>query len=678
MRSPGKLVRAIVPIVSGLLLLVMGSLGFSISAARAGQDTIAQTMLALTLTPQTSLPFVTRSWSLLPFSDEFDGNELDLNKWDMIRGSPTVRIYNLEQRTLLVDDFEPQPMPGKQFWPHNRLGGDRGPIGSPENVSWGKGVVTATITGGTDTSIGIWTSLNHPIRDCTPLNFSAIFPPQIKPEYQGRVTSIQIQVLDGQGTFQVELQHGENTSCPPQVVKWTSENVALSGGPQVVSFNLPPDLGEIGNLNWQVKGNAGDSIVVDRVELEVTWPQLDTPERAFLWSYAMLLANWDPESGLTRDHAYYAANQFDNVSASGMQAAAAVMAWHLGFIDEASATEIVTKTTQALLALPRCHGLWPHFVENGQIITGTEWSSIDTVIAIVALLEAREALGLETAEVEQVLTGIDWPALILGNGSISYGYVTDCSQRIEDEAGGVEGGWKDFGTESWLVNLGYAAATGDVAEFDHTPPTYNGSGFIDELAWLLVPPPCRDRWETDWCGYRQQAADRQLDYYQNHPCYGGPPRLFGLSAAEVPDLSAVPITQTYQAFGAGGEIPPNDGTDLLGHAVIVPHYAAMIASLRPTQTISFWSWIETKELFTPFNNVESFMFTDEPTCEQVVWNALKGSWNLSLQTLGWGRLLAGGNTPLYQGMWANDMSRQGYMIMWDPAYRVFLPVIMKH
>jgi len=48
----------------------------------------------------------------------------------------------------------------------------------------------------------------------------------------------------------------------------------------------------------------------------------------------------------------------------------------------------------------------------------------------------------------------------------------------------------------------------------------------------------------------------------------------------------------------------------LGHAVIVPHYAGVIASLRPARAISMWNWLETEGLFTPFNNAESFMFID--------------------------------------------------------------------
>jgi hypothetical protein len=614
-----------------------------------------------------------------------------------------------QQVVILVDDYATQPMQGHTFWFHNRLGGDRGPIGRPESVVWRDGVVTATIVG-METLVGAWTSLNHPIYDCAPINFSAIFPPQIKPEYQGHITGLRIRILDGRGTFYVELKIGENTYCPPHYAKWTSAHVNLSGGPRDLSFDLPSNLGQIQTLNWVLTGTEGDYVVVDRVELTATVPYPDTSGRAFLWSYAMLLANWDPGSGLTRDHAYYAANQFDNVSASGVQAAAAAMAWRLGFISQDSATEIVSKTTQALLDLPRdgddCgrSGLWPHFVDHGHIVTGTEWSSIDTVIAAVALIEAREALGLGTTEVEQVLEDVRWNTLTLTDGHISHGYwfTTPC-QIIEP---GGEGGWRDFGTESWLVNLGYAAATGKVAEFDHTPPTFNGGGFIDELAWLLMPPCCGDRWGTEWCSYSQRAADCQLAYYRcqeaeaagccrgdhqcqdpdagegcsccrDHPCYG-PPGLFGLTPVEVPDLSALSPAdkRTYREFGVCGEHSCMDGTDSWGHAVIVPHYAGVIASLRPTRAISLWNWIETKGLFTPLNNPESLMFVDEPACGQIVWNARKGSWELGLQTLGWGRLLVGDNHPLYQAMWSNNVLRQGYLVM-RYAHRVFLPTVMK-
>ena len=79
-------------------------------------------------------------------------------------------------------------------------------------------------------------------------------------------------------------------------------------------------------------------------------------------------------------------------------------------------------------------------------------------------------------------------------------------------------------------------------------------------------------------------------------------------------------------------------------------------------------------MFTPLNNVERLMAADAPTCSQITWNALKGSWSLSLQTLGWGRLLVGDDQPLYQAVWTSDRLRQGYLEM---LARVYLPLVMK-
>lgn len=581
------------------------------------------------------------------------------------------------QGVVLVDDFDPQPLMEETIWYYNRVRGDRGQVDGwwdptcpctypgGGNVVWGNGTATATITQtqGSEAWVGVWTSLNHVITENIPLHFSAIFPEQILPAYQASVTGLRLIVLDGSGQLQVELQ------APDQSVVWV-QSVNLSGGPQTIFFdNL--FAGEVRSLSWIVKGDAGDYVAVDQVELEVSTPLLTTPERAFLWSYSMLLSNWDVSTGLTRDRANFPAGDFDNVSASGLQAAAAVHAWELGMISEASAVQIVSQTTASLLSLPDCHGLWPHFVTEGQITAKTEFSSIDTVIAMVALAEANRALSLEDGAdaIIQALQQIEWGLLVTPDNRISHGFDITCTSVLTNT-------WYDFGTETWLANFGYAAVTGDVAEMDATPPTYNGSGFIDELAWLFLPAPDEDRWGIQWNVYRNAAVDAQIAYYQQppHPCYA--PSLFGLSAAEVPDPSIVITSAIYQAFGTGGEIPANDGTDLLGHAVLTPHYPAMISVLRPQEATQFWAWLEAQSLSTPLNNVESLMFIDEPTCNHIVWNGLKGSWNLGLQTLGWGNHLLRNDNPLYQAMWSDDFLRRAYYRLTCPSVcELYLPFV---
>jgi hypothetical protein len=100
---------------------------------------------------------------------------------------------------------------------------------------------------------------------------------------------------------------------------------------------------------------------------------------------------------------------------------------------------------------------------------------------------------------------------------ISMGYEYD-GRRVGNEKDGqwVELFWDVFGGESWLVELAYASTTGQVAPIRNpAPPTANGSGFIDELPWLFVPPPSGpDYWGTDWTTYRLAAAAYQLLPFQ--------------------------------------------------------------------------------------------------------------------------------------------------------------------
>ena len=372
-----------------------------------------------------------------------------------------------------------------------------------------------------------------------------------------------------------------------------------------------------------------------------------------------------------RDKAKDASGEFDAIQTTGSLAAATAIAEQLGVVSRGDAVQIVNKIGDALLRdLPRFHGLWPHWTKTSpdgkpMIVWGTEWSSIDTVIAAIGLLTAQQALGLDTSGTEAFLREIDWEDLTKPDGMISMGYTYEGKR--------IPWAWDTFGGESWLVELAYASATGKVAPLAHpSPPTANGSGFIDELSWLFAPPPSRpDVWGTDWPAYRSAAADRQIRYYPaNYPasCFARL-GLFGLSAAEVPDPTIVPPGSIYQAFGVGGRDPrANDGSALLGAPVVVPHDAALIASLRPDEAIRMWDWLIQHGHFSPLNNVESLMFPAGAACDSggVVWNQLKGSWNLSLQTLGWGRYLAErrGQVPvLWQATMANAFLREGYLLL---------------
>jgi hypothetical protein len=575
--------------------------------------------------------------------------------------------------TVLVDDFIPQPYQGDSVYYYNRVNGDRGVTGSGA-ADWGWGAVTTTISSGTS---GIWMSLNHPIRENLPVNFSALCPAQVLSAYQSQVTGLTVQVARGTPgrTLKLELKNGNE-------LRWAAATT-LSGGQQILFYDLPP-LADVSQLAWVLDQAAtGDFVVVSRVSFSATTQITDVAQAAFVWSYCMLLDNWNPDTGLVRDKAKDASGEFDALQATGSLAAATAMAYQQGVIARDSAIQIVTRISDTLLtAVPRYRGLWPHWVKktlNGLTIAeNTEWSSVDTAIAALGLLEAQSALELDTTGVEKMLQAIDWDDLMTTNG-ISHGYYYDGSL--------IPFAWDAFGGESWLMAVIYSSATHKVPPIKYSqPPTANGSGFIDELAWLFIRPlSAKDYWGVDWTTYRTAAAETQIAYYPSHypTCCFSQLGLFGLSAGEVPDPAMVTKAQIYQAFGVGGRFSPaNDGSALLGAPVVAPHYSAMIAPLYPQEAIAMWSWLINQGHFSPLNNVESLIFPTDSNCddESMQWNDLKGSWNLALQTLGWGRYLAEQRrqTPiLWQAATANTFLQTGYRLL-TISPQVYLPVIRQN
>ncbi len=564
---------------------------------------------------------------------------------------PQSRVVN-----ILLDDFIPQPYQGNSVYFYNRMEGDRGAI-NDAILDWGEGFVKISVAAG-QTWGGMWMSLNHPIREGLPIDFSPILP-----KYQTSITGLEIQIAEATPgrTFRAEFKNGND-------LVW-KEELTISGDNQKLYFHLPA----LQNINHMVfvldQALDGDFVVLQRVSFTSQQAIRDTATDAFVWSYGMLLANWNPKTGLVRDKAKDTSGEFDAIQATGSLAAATVVAYQLGVVNKEDAVQIVNKISEALLSIvPRYHGLLPHWVEvssDGKwiIVENTEWSSVDTVIAAVGLLEAQSGLGLDTSGTEQLLREIDWENLVMPNG-ISHGY------SYNGEL--IPYAWDAFGGESWLMQLVHAGVTGQVAPLAYpSPPTANGSGFIDELAWLYVPPPAtRDYWGTDWTIYRYTAVDKQISFHPYHypaSCFSQL-GLFGLSAGEVPAPAMVSQNNIYQAYGVGGAFTAaNDGSQF-GALVIAPHYSAMIASLRPKEAIAMWDWLISNDLFSPLNNVESLMFPEDKNCNPatVVWNQLKGSWNLSLQTLGWGRYLAerGKQVPiLWQTVETNPLFQRGYSIL---------------
>jgi hypothetical protein len=80
MKTVCKLTRVMALILLEAVLLIAASQSLNALATRLAQDAVAQTTTSLMLSTQPTLVF----------SDEFGSNELDLSKWDVYTGIPTV------------------------------------------------------------------------------------------------------------------------------------------------------------------------------------------------------------------------------------------------------------------------------------------------------------------------------------------------------------------------------------------------------------------------------------------------------------------------------------------------------------------------------------------------------------------------------------------------------------
>lgn len=559
-------------------------------------------------------------------------------------------ISQVSPQYVVVDDYAGVSLPGRE-WYYSSIGTDRDKMGDGSySVTLGGGQAVVKVTSGW---AGVWTSLMHNAVDQDVLKPTQLLGPYVKAQFQPRITGIEIDLSDGTGSFRVELKDVTNA------IIYNSGNVTLTGGQRTISLSVEPTV-DLKLLNWLIDGPG--SATVKQVRLKIESPSYTVPEAVFLFSYGHLSQCYDAASGMVRDRSHCPVKDYAAVPCVGTFALATVLAQNLGYVDAGDAKIIVQKTKEALLTLAQNkqtqHGVLPHFVFYDEVdnyfVNKKEWSSVDTVIGLTAAVLACQAMGEDTSQLEKLLKDIDWNDLTNnGTQSISHGYNHDGSKMTTT--------WDTFGAETFLMAVAYAAAKGQIAHIDNRfPPTWDGSGFNDELSALFFPMRGKDAWGNDWVRCRRDAYEKQINYF-TQPAYRSL-GLFGLSAGEVPEPWVVEEDQIYQSFGVGGHNnQANDGINLVGYAVITPHYAAMVGTENPNSFQQLFNYlISTKMIFTPLNNVESFGLDNTGILH---WNCLKGSWNLSLQCLGAARALSGSEYLPYRALENNAFLKQGFQLV---------------
>ena len=564
---------------------------------------------------------------------------------------------------IVIDDF--QQNEDSQSWFYSRIGTDRGKMGDGNySLELDHGTANVEVTTGW---AGVWTSMKHTANELDDpedtIHPERILGPYISDDWQMRLTAVEVDLVDGHGALKVEFKDVSGDMLFNQ----TKQMI----GPGTLTFQIDASSmpGRIKMFNWLVDGT-GDAIVEEiRLIVECS-ADLNWQQAAFLFSYNHLCQAYDPATGFLRDRARWPVEDFAAVQCMGTFALSSVIAANLGFVDQTVAINIVEKVRNAILNdLPRCHGLLPHFVEDmdgdgvWEIVQDpndpekTEWSSIDTVITLLSSILSCQALGLETDQLENMISNIDWNLLTEnGTKSISHGFSYSCPDQP------LSSRWDVFGSEFFIIASTYASATENIPICQYcNSPTWDGSGFNDEMAALFFPMVGTDIWNNNWYQYRKSAFNEQYEFFFNYP--GGPylpyttRQLFGLSACEVPEPWAFPDDfDIYGAWGVGGHVPSNDGSSVVGYPILAPHYVAMISSEHYSESQMYWDYM-LQNNFTPLNNVESLGIDQT---DNVHWNSLKGSWNLSLQTLGMGRALSACKFITYEALSNNSYLLDGY------------------
>ena len=548
----------------------------------------------------------------------------------------------------LVDDFEGTDL--LRDWYYSRMGTDRGAVENGScSVTLGNGQAQVTVSAA-GSFAGVWTTLMHTANEHHSLDISRLLGPYVKDQYQPSVSRVKLSSLGGSGTLKVELKDVSNN---PLWVGYSS----ITAEPRTFSFI--PSVSQVpAMLVWIVDGPG--SVAMDRVWFSLDSPEYTPAEAVFLLSYSHLSQCWDPASSLMRDRATFPSGDFDAVPATGVFALITALAYQMGYVEQATALNIVGQIRTKLGQLPKYHGVLPHFLKNGQICPDTEYSTVDTAICLLGAILGCQIMGLDTSSLEQMVRDIDWDDLTTGGTrSISHGYAYDQTK--------LPTGWDVFGGESLMLAVLYAAANGGgvpMLETHDKMPTWDGSGFNDAIAGLFFPCLRRDAWGNAWNAYQAWAFDRQYSYFAGHQYQQSPLCLFGLSASEVPEPWRAPEDAIYRAWGVGGHNGvPNDGSQLahVEYPIIAPHYAAMVAAEHQAEFECLFDWlINVQHLFSPLNNVESFNVSPEG---QVRWNSLKGSWNLTLQALGAARAGMGQNYGAWQALEQNAFLSSGHEAM---------------
>lgn len=417
----------------------------------------------------------------------------------------------------------------------------------------------------------------------------------------------------GKGLLRLEL------ADVSRKVVWSTSVTLDTDVTTTLTFPIDPKtIGNIKIMNWIAE--PGCQLRLSSIGFIAERPEMSLEEWAFRISLGKLRRCHDFESGMTRDRGHTPAGKFESVASTGMHALASALAFSEGMIDKERATQEIAHTLTALESLPTAAGFFPHFAHRESdgritIVPGTEYSTVDTSLALHSLLLAAQIL--EQPELNQrvvaMIARLHFDAVTDAEGWINHGYLDDGKTPLASS-------WRDWGGETALV-LALEAMIPNRKPRGKMIPSgepYRGVGFIAEIQSLFYPD--FDRKEPDlmtsisWPSIRKKLLSNQIAYFKAHcpNSAAGQAGIFGLSGGE----SGMP--------GAGYTA---NGTEVMGVRWIHPHYMLMgLALSRPDLYPKGLSDLDAKRFLYPFGLPENI------EADLRLHNPMQGSLNASFET----------------------------------------------
>ena len=337
----------------------------------------------------------------------------------------------------------------------------------------------------------------------------------------------------GQGELRVELADAG------KMVRWTRTLKLVSGEKTRYRFEVSgTELGRLKFINWVAE--PGSAVEVSAIGFDIGRPKMAEEEWLLRISLGKLRRCHDPESGLTRDRAHLPAGAFDSVSSTGFHALSSAAAAAEGILDRELVAGEIRRTTRALLGMPKAAGFLPHFTRRDadgvpRVHPGTEYSSIDTAIALLSLRLAGVVLDLPDVvdATTALISDLDFDSLMHPEGWIGHGFTQDGSTPLANQ-------WRDWGGETALVLAleGMVPNREPRGRMQPGGQVFRGVQFISEIQSLFYPDFDRgtpDQFgETIWPTARRELLDKQMRYVADQWPDSPAARqgIFGLSAGE--------------------------------------------------------------------------------------------------------------------------------------------------